>query len=73
MPMNRHLATRMLDGGIGERLVLVLSAIALAMVVYFGLVIATGAIDRDALQGVVQAKACGQGRAGARCGRIRAA
>lgn len=48
--------TRMLDGGIGERLVLVLSAIALAMVVYFGLVIATGAIDRDALKALFNRK-----------------
>ncbi len=46
----------MLDGGIGERLVLVLSAIALAMVVYFGLVIATGAIDRDAFKALFRRK-----------------
>ncbi|HSO48676.1 MAG TPA: hypothetical protein VLQ68_12190, partial [Rhizobiaceae bacterium] len=48
--------TRMLDGGIGERLLLVLSAIALAMVVYFGLVIATGAIDRDAFKALFKRK-----------------
>jgi putative peptidoglycan lipid II flippase len=45
---------RMLDGGLAERALLVLCAILLAMVVYFSLVIATGAIDRRDLASLVR-------------------
>ncbi|MCU0790712.1 MAG: murein biosynthesis integral membrane protein MurJ [Nitratireductor sp.] len=47
---------QMLDGGIGERLGLVVGAIVLAMIVYFGLVIATGAIDRKEFKAIFRRK-----------------